>query len=147
MAEVTPKSALQKTVDEITGYSRRTRKVMWALAASLVLDITLTVVLSIVAFQAHGTADTNSQLVQEVHMQQVALHAAQLSACAGGNTFRADQNVIWKDFIRILTTPTATSTKAQVAKADKLAAQFLAYVSTVNHAVNCAKLYGSGEAP
>ena len=142
MSAVTPKSALQQTVDEITGYSRRTRKLMWALAGSLVLDITLTVVLSIVAFQAHGTASTNAELVQELHMQQSALHAAQLEACAGGNTFRADQDVIWGRFIGILTTPTATSTKAEVAKADKIAAQFLAYISQVNHPVNCAELYG-----
>jgi hypothetical protein len=147
--EVTPKSALQQTVDDMTGYSRRTRKLIWGLVVSIALDVALTVVLGLTAFQAHDAASSNTQLVQKVnaqqatlHVQQVALHAAQLSACANGNVFRVNQTTIWHDFVRILTTPTPSSTKAQVAQADKLAAQFLAFVGQVNHKVNCVKLYG-----
>jgi hypothetical protein len=132
---------IAERLDRYSAFGRRSRQIIIALAVSFALDITLTVVLSIVAIQAAGTAITSAQLVQELHVQQTALHAAQLTVCANGNRFRADQNVIWRRFIAILTTPTATSTKAQVAKADKLAAQFLAYVGTVNHPVDCAALY------
>ena len=133
---------IERRLDLYSAFGRRSRQVIIALAVSIVLDVTLTIVLSIVAIQAHGTASTNAQLVGELHAQQAALHGAQLTACANGNTFRADQNVIWEDFVHILTTPTPSSTKAQIAQADKLAAQFLAYVATVNHPMNCAALYG-----
>lgn len=133
---------IARRLDLYSAFGRRSRRIIIALAVSFAVDVTLTVVLSIVAIQANGTADTNSQLVQEVNAEQAALHAAQLTVCANGNTFRADQNIIWRRFVAILTTPTATSTKAQVAAADKLAAQFLAYVGTVNHPVDCAALYG-----
>ena len=133
---------ISRRLDKYSAFGKRSRQIIIALSVSFVLDIILTIVLGFTAFSAHSTADTNAQLVQALHMQQAALHVAQLQACAGGNTFRADQDVIWKDFIRILTTPTTTSTPAQVAKADKIAAQFLAYVSTVNHPVNCTALYG-----
>jgi hypothetical protein len=133
---------ISRRLEEYSAFGRRSRQIIIALSVSFALDILLTVVLGFTAFAAHSTANDNAQLVQELHTQQMALHAAQLQACAGGNTFRADQDVIWKDFIRILTTPTTTSTKAQEEVADKLAAQFLKYVATVNHPVNCTALYG-----
>lgn len=149
MPDITPKSALQQTVDDMTGYSRRTRKIIWGLAVSIALDVVLTVVLGLTAFQAHDAASSNTQLVQKVnaqqaalHMQQVALHAAQLSACANGNVFRVNQTTIWRDFIGIVAKPAAGESAAQVAKADALAAGFLTHVSQVNHPVNCVKLYG-----
>lgn len=141
--------ALSKTLAEIarrldrySAFGKRSRKIIIALMVSFVLDITLTIVLGFTAFTAHSTANTSAPLVQALHTQQAALHAAQLQACAGGNTFRSDQNIIWRDFIRILITPTAASTKAEIEAADKLAAQFLRYVTTVNRPVNCTALYG-----
>jgi hypothetical protein len=142
-------SALSETLEEIarrldlySAFGRRSRRIIIALAVSFVLDVTLTVVLSIVAIQAHGTASTNAQLVEELHVQQTALHAAQLTVCANGNVFRADQNTIWRDFISLITKPAAGEPPAQVAKTDQLAMQFLTYVAAVNHPVDCAALYG-----
>lgn len=129
-------------LDRYSAFGKRSRQIIICLVVSFCLDIILTVVLGFTAFSAHNTADTNAQLVEALHAQQAALHAAQLQACAGGNTFRADQDIIWQDFIRILTTPTPSSTKAQIAQADKVAAQFLKYVATVNHPVDCTALYG-----
>ena len=129
-------------LDEYSAFGKRSRQIITSLrrmsiglAVSLVLDIVLTIVLGFTAFSAHDTASTNTQLVQE-------LHAAQLTSCADGNTFRSDQDTIWRDFISLITKPAAGESRAQVAKTDKLAAQFLAYVSTVNHPVNCEALYG-----
>lgn len=135
-------TAIAERLDLYSAFGKRSRKIIIALAVSFTLDIVLTVVLGLTAFSAHDTAAANSQLVRDVHAAQVALHSSQLSACANGNVFRVNQTTIWHDFVGILTTPTATSTKAQVAQADKLAAQFLTYVGQVNHPVNCVKLYG-----
>lgn len=133
---------IARRLDQYSAFGKRSRRIIIALAVSFTLDIILTVVLGLTAFQAHGTAYSNAQLVQELHMQQAGLRAAQLEACAGGNTFRADQDIIWQDFIRIATTPAPGSTKAQITAADKIAAQFLAYITIVNRPVNCTALYG-----
>jgi hypothetical protein len=131
-----------RRLDAYSAFGRRSRRIIIALAGSFALDVIFTVVLGIVAFLAHGTAATNTQLVQEVHMQQAALQAAQLAACANGNVFRDNQTTIWRDFIAIITKAEAGQTQAQLAQSEKLAAQFLAYVTTVNHPVNCTVLYG-----
>jgi hypothetical protein len=128
-------TAITERLDQYSAFGRRSRKIITALAVSFALDIILTIVLGLTAFSAHGTASANAQLVQE-------LHAAQLTSCANGNQFRGDQDVIWRDFIGLITKPAAGESPAQVAKTGKLAAQFLAYVATVNHPVNCAALYG-----
>jgi hypothetical protein len=126
---------IAERLDEYSAFGRNSRKIILALAVSFALDIALTVVLGLTAFQAHSTAATNSLLVQEVH-------ASQLTSCANGNIFRADQDVIWKDFIGLLAAPTPGEAASQVAKVDKVAAQFLAYVAVVNHPINCTALYG-----
>lgn len=140
---------IARRLDEYSAFGRRSRQIITklrriniALAVSLSLDIILTVVLGFTAFSAHGTADSNAQLVQELHVQQTALHAAQLTVCANGNIFRADQDTIWRDFIGLITKPAAGESPAQVAKTNQLAAQFLSYVGSVNHPVNCKALYG-----
>lgn len=135
-------AAIAGRLERYSAFGKRSRRIIIALAVSFTVDIVLTVVLGFTALSAHDTANANSLLVREVNAAQVALHAAQLTVCGNGNAFRADQNVIWHRFVGILTTPTATSTKAQAAEADKLAAQFLGYVGAVNHPVNCARLYG-----
>jgi hypothetical protein len=125
-------SALGKRSDRIV---RRLRGLGIGLLVSLVLDVTLTVVLGLTAFSAHDTASANAQLVQE-------LHAAQLTSCANGNVFREDQDTIWRDFIGLIAKPSPGESPAQAAKTGQLAAQFLDYVSKVNHPVNCTALYG-----
>lgn len=129
-------------LQEVSASSRGTRRLAVGLAASFALDIALTLVLGFTAFSAHDTASANAQLVGELHAQQLALHASQLASCANGNTFRADQDVIWQDFIGLVARPAPGETAAQAAKTGKLAAQFLAYVATVNHPIDCAALYG-----
>jgi hypothetical protein len=125
-------SALGRRSDRII---TRLRRLGIALTVSLVLDVILTVVLGLTAFQANGAAATSAQLVQ-------ALHAEQLTSCANGNTFRVNQTTIWHDFIGLITMQSAGESAAQAAKTDKLAKTFLAYVATVNHPVDCTALYG-----
>jgi hypothetical protein len=124
-----------RRLDAYSAFGRRSRRIIIALAVSFALDIILTVVLGIVAFQTHGAAAVNTEQGRE-------LHAAQLMACANGNVFRDNQTTIWRDFIVIITRAETGQTPAQVAKSEKLASQFLAYVATVNHPVDCTVLYG-----
>jgi hypothetical protein len=131
-----------RRLEQYSAFGRRSRQIILGLAVSFALDIIITIVLGLTALAAHGTAAANAQLVQELHAQQVALHTDQLASCANGNTFRSDQDTIWRDFITLITKPAAGEPPAQVAKTNKLAMQFLAYVSTVNHPVNCKALYG-----
>lgn len=133
---------IARRLDKYSAFGKRSRKIIIALAASFSLDIILTVVLGLTAFSAHDTANANSRLVQEVDAAQLALHAAQLTVCANGNRFRADQDTIWRDFIGLITKPAAGEPAAQVAKTDQLAMRFLTYVAAVNHPVDCAALYG-----
>lgn len=133
---------IARRLDQYSAFGRRSRKIIIALAVSFTLDVILTVVLGLTAFSAHDTAAANSQLVRDVHAAQVALHSSQLSACANGNVFRKDQNVIWRDFIGLITKPSPAETAAQIAKTSQLAGQFLGYVVKVNHQVNCTALYG-----
>lgn len=135
-------SALSEALGEITrrlseysAFGRRSRQVIIALAVSFALDVILTVALGLTALSAHGTAAANDHLVQ-------ALHAAQLTSCASGNVFRADQDTIWRSFISLAVKPAPGESAAQAARAARLAAQFLAYIATVNHPVNCTALYG-----
>jgi len=143
-------AALDDTLTQIAGrldryavYGRRSRKIIIGLAVSFALDVIITIVLGFTAFSAHNTASANAGLVRGLHNAQVQLHAAQLEACSAGNVFRADQDTIWQGFIHIITAKPAPGTpESQVKAADKLAAQFLAYVAKVNHPVNCEALYG-----
>ena len=124
-----------RRLDQYSAFGRRSRRIIIALAVSFALDITLTIVLGFTAFSAHDTASANAQQGRE-------LHAAQLMSCANGNVFRDNQTTIWRDFIVIITKAETGQSPAQVAKSQKLAAEFLAYVATVNHPVNCTALYG-----
>jgi hypothetical protein len=126
---------IARRLGEYSAFGRRSRRVIIGLAVSFALDVILTVVLAVVALQTHGTASVNSQQGRE-------LHASQLTACANGNVFRDNQTTIWRDFVAIITKAETGQSAAQVAKSQKLAAQFLAYVTTVNHPVDCAALYG-----
>jgi hypothetical protein len=75
---------LQRTVDEITGYSRRTRKLVLGLAVTTVLGI------AIAAFVA---------------FLYVRLHDSQVSACAGGNQTREQQARLWRDVVGLAVGP------------------------------------------
>lgn len=110
---------LQRTVDEITGYSRRTRKLIWGLALSIVIDIALTV---IIAFLTASALNANSTL-----------HKAQLTACGIGNQSRLQQIRLWDEVLAV--SKPANAHEAQVDR------QFRAFVSTTFAPVDCAKLY------
>jgi hypothetical protein len=126
---------ITKRLGEVSGYGRRSRRIIVALAVSFSLDIVLTVVLAFTAFTAHSTAASNASLVS-------GLHTANVMSCHNGNSFRAAQTSIWQEFVGLLTKPAPGESAAQIAATDKLAAGFLKNVVKVNHPIDCASLYG-----
>lgn len=127
--------AVRSELAAVKQSARTSRRIAIGLAASFTLDIILTVVLGFTAYTASNVAASNASLV-------TGLHAANVTSCHNGDTFRAAQNTIWKDFVGILAKPSPGETKAQIAKTNELAREFLAYVAKVNHPINCSALYG-----
>jgi hypothetical protein len=75
---------LQETVDEITGYGRRTRKLVWGL-----VSITFASVLLVV-----GTG-----------YLFIRVHDSQLDSCTASNQSRAQQEQLWTTFLAIAAGP------------------------------------------
>lgn len=100
----------------VAGRESRTRRLTVGLAASLALDIALTVVVSILSISALS--------------QNATLHASQLSACALANTTRSDERLLWSYLFDLNGKPATAEVK-----------KFLAYVDTTFAPENCAALY------
>lgn len=99
------RSSLQRTVDEITGYSRRTRKIIWGLVISIVLDVALTVV---IGFLTASALHANSTL-----------HESQLNACALTNQSRAENLGLWDYLFHLAGGAKTPADKLLLARVDK----------------------------
>jgi uncharacterized membrane protein len=106
---------LSGDIKRLTDYGIRNRHLIWALIVSLILDLALTIVIALVAVQAH---DANATALSA--------KAAQMALCEAGNTTRAQQRQLW---FHLLTTPrlpgSPPRTKAQQQQIDA----FKAYIS------------------
>lgn len=98
------------------GREGRTRRLAVGLAVSFILDIALTIVVSILSVSALN--------------QNATLHASQLSACALSNTTRADERLLWSYLFDLNGKPATSEVK-----------KFLAYVDTTFAPENCGALY------
>lgn len=109
----------------VAGREARTRKITWALAVSLVLDVALTIVVTVLTFAAiHDTS--------AVRTAQAGLHASQLAACAAGNQSHAEQRQLWGHVIaQAAAGPGSNKTGLD---------QFQAYINRTFAPVDCAKL-------
>jgi hypothetical protein len=97
-------------------YSRRNRQLGFALGGSFVLDIVLTVVVTILSIGALN--------------QNATIHASQLTACAIGNQGRASQEQLWAYLFQLTGGVHTPQQKAAMAFVDKTFAP-----------VNCAEVY------
>jgi hypothetical protein len=111
-------------LDQVGTYGRRSRRIVIGLCASVVLDISLSV---ITIFLAIGLTHANSA--------NVTIRQSQLSGCVSGNTSRAQQLGVW-DHVLGLSTARETSAQKQATAAFKI------YVAKVYAPRNCVKLYG-----
>ena len=117
---------LQHTVDEITGYSKRTRKLVFGLVAVSVL-VTATAVIAIVV--AINSMHQNTAITAQAR----AIHQAQLNACDIGNQGRTAQIRLW-NFVISLSAKSPNSSPATLRT-------FEAFVTKTFRPVDCRKLY------
>lgn len=121
---------MTKQLAAVKATVRRGKRVIIALAVSLVLDVALTIGVTITAAQAHdASARANSTVAQ--------LHATQVNACNAGNQTRAAEIQLWNHIASLTVGP---QTPAAQRKADE---QLLAFVRQTFAAKNCAKIYAT----
>lgn len=102
--------------------NQRTWRFTLGLGASLILDLMLTVVVTVLSVAA-------------LHANAI-LHSSQLTACAIGNQTRAEQRQLWEHLLAEATVKTSgPSTQEEK--------DFLAYVNQTFAPVNCATVYKS----
>jgi hypothetical protein len=106
-------------LDRVASRERTTRHLTWGLATSLVLDIALTIIVSVLTIMAISQGYT--------------LHASQLNSCANGNETRAAQRTLWS---YVITTTEKTSHANQ-----STLNSFEQFVDRTFANVNCSKLY------
>jgi hypothetical protein len=123
--------ALEGMTEQLTQVKatlRRGKRVAAAIAVSLVLDVALTIGVSITAVQAgDASAKANATVAQ--------LHSTQVSACRSGNQTRAEEVALWTHLASL--SATSGRTPAQ-RKADD---QLLAYIRSVFKPRDCTAVY------
>jgi hypothetical protein len=113
---------------QVQAYGRRSRRIIVALAASLVLDIAVTITVAVFAGQVSRATDQASATLTE-------LHKTQISACRLGNQSREQQIALWQ---HIATVGTTSKTPAKARHRD---AALLAYIRRIFGARNCPAIY------
>jgi hypothetical protein len=110
----------------------RGKRVTAGLIISLVLDVALTVGVTIAAVQA---GDASSQAAATVAQ----LHAVQVSACNAGDATRAAEVRLWTHLAKS-SKPAPGTTPAQAAKDRQAIAALLAYVRQAFAPRDCARI-------
>jgi hypothetical protein len=78
----------------VARYGRTSRHLIWGLVVSLILDVTLTVFVSVIAVQANNASNT----AQHAYASNVAL-------CVAGNVSRQQNEGLWLFFLKLLGAP------------------------------------------
>lgn len=130
-------AALQDMTKQLAGVKatvRRGKRVIAALVISLVLDVALTVGVSIAAVQASDASGKASATITQ-------LHASNVSACRKANVNRAEDVAIWNQFLADLAPPAARTAKvrAELAGINRL-------IRIKDTLRNCAAAYKLGTA-
>jgi hypothetical protein len=107
---------MTKQLRQVRTSLRRSKRVLAALTVSLVIDVLLTIVVSITA---------------------AALHSTQVSACQQGNQTRSKEVLLWTHLAALSITPQTT---AKQRAADD---QLLAFIRVTFAPRNCAVIYKS----
>jgi hypothetical protein len=106
-------------LETVAARERRTRRLTLGLVVSIVLDVTLTIVVSVLSANALSQGST--------------LHKSQLAACAIGNQTRRGDVELW-GYVLKLSAKSPDSNQAQLR-------MFKAFVDKTFAPVDCAKLY------
>lgn len=115
------------TQADIVAQQGKLRRIVRALAASLAVDIVLSVVCLFLASSQAGVSHS--------------IHQSQLAACAIGNKFRQTQTQVWEHVLAFSTAPPG-ETAAQRAKRLEVLQDFQSYLNGQFRPVDCTALYG-----
>jgi hypothetical protein len=107
---------------------RRGKRVIAALVVSLIVDVALTVGVSVTAVQASNASNKANATVAQ-------LHSTQISACRAGNQTRAKEVALW---VHIASLPATSRRTPKEQKADE---QLLAYIRHTFAPRNCSAVY------
>jgi hypothetical protein len=134
--------------DEDRAYGRRNRHIIWFVAVSLLVDITVTGVTlllfhyqSDISRQLHAQEVTQAAIIRQQAAIIAAQHRSQLNGCALGNTFRSRQQGLWDHFIAVSAIPPGETPAQRKARLERLASA-RAYVASAYMQIDCRKLYG-----
>lgn len=97
--------AIEAPFTAASTYAHRTRRLVWALAASLALDIALTVMFSVAL---HRVSDLTAAAEQQAAESSDYL----IASCVMGNKSRADNRHLWAEILA-LAAPPPTSPQAR----------------------------------
>jgi hypothetical protein len=112
---------------------QRARRVIRALIISFVLDIALTIGLTVNSVSAHDASNRAAAASSRANATVAQLRAIQIAGCEAGNEYRAGQVKTWRKLLSLA--PPATP------QAQSIAERFVAYVKLVNMPRDCKAIY------
>jgi len=121
---------MSERLDAAVARERRTRRIAWGLVVSVTLDVLLTVILALIAVQAHNASNSASA----ASMRAAHASASNLALCRASNVSREQQVQLWVHFYDLAAHKGLTPAQK---KADK---QLIAYIESVFRPRNCAAL-------
>lgn len=86
-------------IADLAGYGHRSRMLIRGLVVSFVLNILLTGGLGLAYDQAHGAAESARQAAQAANSLSLTNGQNILTSCRAGNGVRANDILIWTDFL------------------------------------------------
>jgi hypothetical protein len=106
---------MTEQLGQVKASLRRGKRVVAALVVSLILDVALTIGVSVAAIQANDASGKASATITQ-------LHASNLSACRQGNVNRRQDIAIWNKLLGDLAPPAVRTPKvaAELAGINKL---------------------------
>ena len=103
--------AIGEKIDGLTGAVRRSKHMIIALAVSLCIDVTLTVIVAVFAVQAH---DANASAIAAKDAAAVAAKENR-ALCLSGNAARAEQIKPWEILIGLSKMPQSAAQRREIA--------------------------------
>ena len=119
--------SLRKEIASAQKYGRRNRALIWAVGASMVLDVILSIALIALYGQTHDAA----QLAKQAS-------SAQVVSCRAGNEARSLQTQLWNTILAF--PPTTSETPAQAQEREKRVTEFRLYIKDAFAQQDCEKL-------
>lgn len=118
--------AIEAPITHLARIARQNRTLIWGLGGSLVFDITLSIVLGVVAVHANNAANLANSV-----------NKAALAACHARNDFKALDLARWTTIVTQFAAAPAKQTPAQKAATAAQTAKFVTYISIADAPEKC----------